>query len=159
MILLTMGTYPLAFDRLIRAIDDLYGRGFIKDEIFAQIGYSNYLPRNFKHEKLLEREAFDSLLASATAIIGHAGMGTITLALEHSKPLLAVPRLRKFREHVNDHQVGTARKFEELGHILVAYRMEDIPEKIGQLASFVPKPRSCDPGRVAERIGAFLEGR
>lgn len=158
MILLTMGTYPLPFDRMVKAVDEMWHRGLIDEEVFAQIGYGNYVPKYLKYERMMEKEAFDACLASATALIGHAGMGTITLALEHRKPLLVMPRMKKYREHVNDHQVGTARKFEALGHVLVAYEEAELPEKIKYLKGFVPAPRVSQPDQVAARIKRYLDG-
>jgi hypothetical protein len=57
---------------------------------------------------------------------------------------------------VNDHQLGTARRFEELGHILVVYRKENLPGKIEQLKSFVPRPRNNQAKAVVGRIRHFL---
>lgn len=68
-------------------------------------------------------------------------MDRITMILDHDKPLLVMPRLRKYGEVVNDHQLTIARRFEELGHLLVAYQEEDLPRKAGELKHFVPKKR------------------
>lgn len=156
MILLTLGTYPLAFDRLVLAVDELVAKELIDDEVFAQIGFSNYIPKYMKYEKLMEKEHFDSVLASASALIGHAGMGSISMALNHNKPLLVMPRLEKHGEHVNDHQLHTAKKFEQLGHVLAAYDNDELAEKIAQLKTFTPKARVPNRQGVADRIGAFL---
>jgi UDP-N-acetylglucosamine transferase subunit ALG13 len=83
-------------------------------------------------------------------------MGTITMALERKKPLLVMPRLRKYGEVVNDHQLVIARKFEQLGYLLVAYEAEDLPAKVGKLKSFVPQDRQPQAKIVADRISAFL---
>jgi len=83
-------------------------------------------------------------------------MGTITMALENHKPLLVMPRLKKYGEVVNDHQVTIARKFEELGHILVAHTEEELPDKLRELKTFVPKPRTNQAKAVADRIAKFL---
>ena len=157
MILLTLGTYPLPFDRLVRAIDEVVAQKIIDEEIFAQIGYSNYKPRYVQYEKLMEKGKFDMLFASASSLIGHAGMGSISMALNHQKPLLVMPRLRQYHEHVNDHQLHTARKFEELGHILVAYNTDELADKIKLLKTFVPKPRIPNRQGVIDRITRFLE--
>jgi UDP-N-acetylglucosamine transferase subunit ALG13 len=141
---------------LVKAVDDLCGRGLIREPIVAQIGDSQYRPRHFEAVASLDKGAFDRRFQEASAIIGHAGMGTITMALENSKPLLAMPRRKKYGEVVNDHQVLLAIKFEALGHILLARDETELAEKIGQLASFVPKPRKVDPSAVAGRIDAFL---
>ncbi len=158
MILLTMGTYPLAFDRMIRAVDELVCRGLVQEEIFAQIGFSKYIPQHLKYERIMDKDVFDRCLKTASALIGHAGMGTITLALENDKPLLVMPRMKKYGEHVNDHQLHTARKFEQLGHILAAYDVDELPEKIRQLKDFKPAPRVSQAEKVARRIAEFLDG-
>jgi UDP-N-acetylglucosamine transferase subunit ALG13 len=83
-------------------------------------------------------------------------MGTIAMALKSHKPLLAIPHMNRYEEHVNDHQVATARKFEEFGHILVAYDTEDLPDGVRRLKNFIPRKREANPGAIADRIGRFL---
>ena len=157
MIFLTLGTYPLAFDRLLIAIDDLCGRGMISDELFGQIGHTDYEPKFFPYTKVMVKEKFDELFNDADEIISPAGMGSISMALEWNKPLLVMPRLAKYREVVNDHQVGTARRFEALGHIIAVFEISDLPENIAMLKTFEPKPRKNQVDRVATRIKHFLE--
>ena len=155
MIFLTVGT-QFPFDRLIKSVDRAFDGRLINEEIFAQIGETSYKPLNFESVVSLEKNLFDKRLREASSVIGHAGMGTITMALKNHKPLLVMPRLKRYREHVNDHQVATARKFEELGHILVAYETEELPVKIEELKTFVPRKREAQPHAVAERIARFL---
>jgi len=156
MIFLTVGT-QFSFDRLVIAIDRIIDDGLISEPVFAQIGESSYKPRNIESTASLEKSVFDKYAEQASAIIGHAGMGTITTALHNHKPLLVMPRRKKDGEVVNDHQVAIARKFEELGHILVAYDTDELPERIRQLETFVPKERKANPETVAERIRRFLD--
>ena len=75
----------------------------------------------------------------------------------NGKPLLAIPRLKKYGEVVNDHQVAIAIRFEKLGHILSAYSVEELPDKLQQLKIFVPKPRENQAKAVADRIASFLQ--
>ncbi len=155
MIFLTVGT-QFPFDRLVQAIDRIIGEGLISETVFGQIGRSACRPRNFDAVERMEKEKFGNHLSQASGIIGHAGMGTISMALDNRKPLLAMPRLKKYGEVVNDHQLGIAERFSELGHILAAYGVEDLPDGIHKLKNFVPKERSADPQAVAERISRFL---
>jgi UDP-N-acetylglucosamine transferase subunit ALG13 len=78
------------------------------------------------------------------------------MALYYRKPMLVMPRRRHLKEHVNDHQLATARKYEELGHILTAYEVEELPEKVERLRTFVPRKREAQPQAVAERIMRFI---
>jgi len=155
MIFLTVGT-QFPFDRLVKAIDDVFDQGLINEEIFAQIGESSYKPRNFESVASLEKKLFDKYLKESSCIISHAGMGTIAMALDNYKPLLVMPRSKKYGEVVNDHQVAIAGKFEELGCILVAYDTKDLPQKMKQLRTFVPCKREAQPQAVSDRIARFL---
>jgi len=153
MIFLTVGT-QFPFDRLIKAVDEAVGCD--GEEVFAQIGMSSYEPLNFRAVVSLDKDQFDRYFREASGIIGHAGMGTISLALEWNKPLLVLPRRKKYGEVVNDHQVGIAQKFEELGHLLAAYEAEDLRKKMRGLSQFVPRSRQTQSEAVAGRIAAFL---
>lgn len=156
MIFLTVGT-QFPFDRLLKAVDNLFDTGILEEEVFAQKGDSSYRPRNFEAVRSLDKEVFDRSLLEASAVIGHAGIGTITMALDNNKPLLAMPRRKRYGEAVNDHQLILARKFEVLGHLLVAEDEEHLAAKAVELKSFVPQPRRADPARSARRISLFLE--
>ncbi|MHC4075412.1 MAG: glycosyltransferase [Planctomycetota bacterium] len=155
MIFLTVGT-QFAFDRLVKSVDCLALSGLIDERIYAQIGRGLYKPRNFDAVGTLKKNLFDRHLQTASCIISHAGMGTITMALELNKPLLVMPRRQAYGEVVNDHQVAIAKRFEQMGHILVAYNENDLPAKIAQLRYFKPQPRNNNPEAVIGRISDFL---
>jgi len=156
MIFITVGTYPLQFDRLIEAVDMVIKDGFVGDDIFAQTGACNYKPGYMEYTSMLTKSDFDTHFKDANSIIGHAGMGTISMALDLDKPILVMARMSKYKEHVNDHQVSTADMFEKLGHVLVAHKMEELPEKINALDTFIPARRKTTPHLVADRIAEYL---
>ena len=155
MIFLTVGT-QFPFDRFVRAVDNIFDQGLIDEEIFAQIGETSYKPRNFESVASLEKKVFDECFRKASSVMSHAGVGTITVALKNHKPLLVMPRMKRYKEHVNDHQVATAKKFEELGHILAVYDVKDLPNGIRKLKNFIPRERKASPDAIAERIRRFL---
>jgi len=145
------------FDRLVRSVDEMLGRKMIDGAIVAQIGDGRYEPQHMAFDRYLAKPEYDQRIIEATMLVGHAGAGTIALALKHRKPLLVVPRLKRYNEHVNDHQIVTARKYEELGYVLVAYEMQDIPAKLKALTTFSPRNREARPQDMACRIGRYLE--
>jgi UDP-N-acetylglucosamine transferase subunit ALG13 len=156
MIFLTVGT-SFPFDRLVKAVDSVIDRALIEEEIFAQIGTGGFKPKHMKYVDMLNKEEFDICFRKASGLISHAGMGSITMALENNKPMLVMPRLRRHGEVVNDHQLDIVKKFEKDSYILAAYSEEELPEKIHALGSFVPRKRQTQPEAVAERISVFLE--
>lgn len=156
MIFLTVGT-QFPFDRLVKAVDNACGEGLISEEVFAQIGQSSYEPKNFESVESLDKNSFDKYMNDSSAVISHSGMGTITMAMEYGKPMLAMPRSPEYGEVVNDHQFAIGREFEKLGHFLVAYDEKQFPIVISKLKSFKPKPRKSQPEKVAERITKYLK--
>jgi len=155
-IFLTVGT-QFPFDRLVRAVDEAAGRGLLWEEVFAQIGAADYKPVNFKWVGELPKSEYAEMVSRASAIVGHAGMGTIVMALEAGKPLLVMPRLPEFGEIVNYHQVATGRKFAALGHVLMAKDEAEIAARLGELEEFKPKERVARGEKVVERVAGFLE--
>lgn len=156
MIFLTVGT-QFPFDRLVKAVDEAALRDGFGDQVFGQIGTGSYSPRNFKWVPAMKKATFDKQIRDSDCIVSHAGIGTITMAFEYSKPLLVMPRLRKYGEAVNNHQVAIAEKFEKLGYLLVAHELGDLPAKLEELKSFKPRERQSEPDVVAGRIATFLE--
>ena len=67
-----------------------------------------------------------------------------------------MPRLKRYGEVVNDHQLALAKKLEEFNHILVAYDEKEFSAKIEQLKTFVPQKRIAQPQAVAAHISNFL---
>jgi len=155
MIFLTVGT-QFPFDRLVKAINELVNCGVITDEVIAQAGYSSYKPKHLTTIDFCSPDEFRKLISSAELVISHAGMGAIAMALGNGKPLLVMPRLKKYGEVVNDHQLDIARKFEQDGYLLAAYGVGELSAKIVKLKAFVPEKRQAQAKAVAERISTFL---
>lgn len=119
MIFVTLGSQKFQFNRLLNAIDELN----VDEEIFAQIGYSEYVPKNYKYKKFLDREEFSEIINKADIVITHGGTGAIIGAVKKGKKVIAVPRLAKYGEHVDDHQLQIIEQFKELNLI---YACEDM---------------------------------
>jgi beta-1,4-N-acetylglucosaminyltransferase len=156
MIFLTVGT-QFPFDRLVKAVDKAIESVELDEEIYAQVGDSSYRPRNFKTVSYMDKKEYDEFVKKASGLISHAGMGSIMMALNSSKPLLVMPRLKKYGEVVNDHQLSIAGKFEKLGHILVAYNEDELLDKLTQLKDFVPLKRDVQCEAIIERISSYLQ--
>lgn len=113
MIFVTLGSQKFQFDRLLQAVDILQ----TDEEIFAQIGYSEYKPKHFKYKRFLDRDEFDKIMDSSNIVITHGGTGAIIGAVKKGKKVIAVPRLKKYGEHVDDHQIQLVNQFSELNLI------------------------------------------
>lgn len=122
----------MPFDRLTRAVDTWAGAAG-RDDVFAQIGPTDYAPEHMQWTKFLEPDEFRAKVESASALIAHAGMGSIISALELGKPILVMPRRGDLRETRNDHQIATAKRFGEMGRVEVAFDEDELERKLGAL--------------------------
>jgi UDP-N-acetylglucosamine transferase subunit ALG13 len=114
MIFVTLGSQKFQFDRLLKAVDELVANGTITEQVFAQTGYSDYEPQNYSFKKFLDREEFAECEAKADIVITHGGTGAIIGAVKKRKKVIAVPRLAKYGEHVDDHQLQIIDQFKDL---------------------------------------------
>lgn len=113
MIFITLGSQKFQFNRLLKAIDELVSRGAISDEVFAQTGYSDYEPNNYKFKQFLSREEFADVVSKTDIVITHGGTGAIVGAIKAEKKVIAIPRLEKYGEHVDNHQKQLVAEFKK----------------------------------------------
>ncbi len=118
MIFVAVGTQKFQFNRLLREIDTLIEANHIKDTIFAQIGNSDYTPENYSYNAMMSKKDFDEKIAACDLLITHSGVGTIVTGLRLAKPVIVVPRLKRYAEHIDDHQVQIADAFSERNLVL-----------------------------------------
>lgn len=118
MIFVTIGTQE-PFDRFISIIDEIAYN--LNLDVLAQVSNkSKYNCRHIKSLNFIIPNEFDDYLDSAELVISHAGMGTIISALIKKKPLIVFPREYILGEHRSDHQIATARYFNNLKYLNVA---------------------------------------
>lgn len=160
MIFATVGTHEDPFNRLLEALDLLKEQQIIQEEVRIQSGYSTYIPRFCKTEKMLNFETVQAWMAEARIIITHGGPATIMQALSHGKIPIVVPRQPSFKEHVDGHQIAFARRLRD--RVLV---VEDIAELGPLLQNYEahiaglpsPEPPRARAARFAERLDQLCE--
>lgn len=112
-IFITLGSQKFQFNRLLIAVDKLCEKKVISGEdVFAQTGYSDYVPRNYSYNNFLDRDEFSVEMGKADIVITHGGTGAIIGAVKKGKKVIAVPRRAKYGEHVDDHQLQLIKQFD-----------------------------------------------
>lgn len=106
MILVTVGTHNQGFDRLIRPMDELCAE--LDEHVVMQIGASIYEPQHAEFFRFTSSEQMVELTRQASTIVMHAAAGSVILALQMGKALVLVPRLKRFGECIDDHQLQLA---------------------------------------------------
>ena len=105
LIFVVLGTQDKQFCRLIKEIEELKKDGIIKEKIVIQAGCTKYKSKDIEILEYIPMTEFNKYIKNASYIITHGGVGSILDSLKYDKKVIAVPRLEKYNEHVNNHQI------------------------------------------------------
>lgn len=129
MILVTVGM-QLAFDRLIRAMDELAPT--LDMPVVAQTGKGTYQARNIRTLESIPPSEFDEMIRETRLIVAHAGIGTVLTAQKFGKPILLFPRRAALGEHRNDHQLATVGQLRGRPGVIVVEDEADLAAGVAQ---------------------------
>lgn len=157
-IFVTVGA-QMPFDRLVSTVDR-WAKENGRDDVFAQIGQSEYQPSNIQWTNFLEPEEFKRKYGAAKVIVAHAGTGSIITALQFGKPILVIPRRANLRETRNDHQVATAEQFRRFDSVAVAWDERELVTKLAGIDNLRGSQRieSHASSGLVKAIREFIDG-
>lgn len=131
MIFVTVGTHEQAFNRLISEVDKIAQDKDIKEQFYIQTGFSDYIPQNCQWSKFLSFNEMDALIKQSNIVITHGGPASFIAPLEMGKIPIVVPRMEKFNEHINDHQVDFVKLIaSRMNNIIPVYDISDLKDTI-----------------------------
>ena len=116
------------FERLIKKMDEIAGK--IEEEVIFQTGLTDYKPKNAKYIKFPSENYFNKKFREARIIVSHAGVGTILTARKFRKPIIIVPRQKKYGEVIDDHQMEIARELEGHKNIKIIYDLDELEKNL-----------------------------
>lgn len=157
MIFITLGSQKFQFNRLLKAVDDLIEKGIITDDVFAQVGYSDYQPQHYHFEKFLDREQYAEWEGKADIVITHGGTGAIIGAVKKGKKVIAVPRLARYGEHVDDHQLQLIAQFKELNLICGLMDCDELEEGLHFIKDHNFSSYESNTFRIISSIEKFIQ--
>lgn len=157
MIFVILGTQKFQLNRLLRQMDEQIAAGNIAGEVFAQTGHSDYVPKHYKYQDFVNKEQFEKLIAEADLVVTHSGVGSIVTALKYGRPTVVYPRLSKYKEHVDDHQMEIAEAFERKGYVLCCREEDDLHEVLGRAAEYPFAHYESQTGKIVGLVKAFYE--
>lgn len=157
MILVLLGTQNNNFNRLLEEIERLIDKKTITDEVIVQAGYTKYESNKMQIFDLIPREQLDKYQNDADIIITHGGVGSIVSSIEKGKKVIAVPRLHKYEEHVNDHQKEIVEMFNKKGYIIGLTDVSELEEAIKQINDFKPVKYQHNNEKMLKIISEFID--
>lgn len=160
MIFVTVGSRNYPFDRLFIKLDELYASGFLTEEMFAQTGTSTYKPKNYVAKDFLSPEEFEQKINEASIVVSHGASGSIMKALNAGKKVIAVTRLERYGEHINDHQIQNNEAFSTNKYVVAVFNMDDLGDAFRAIyegtADLVPWVNT-DPMSIVNMIDRFIQ--
>ena len=151
MIYVSVGTMFLDFPRLILKMDEIARA--TGERVVVQTGMGKTLPVSCEHFDFRPRDEVLALQREARLVVCHAGIGCVMDALQLKRPLIVVPRRKRFNEHMNDHQLDLARAVERRGWGRMVVDVETLPEACAQAP---PAYEEYKPAR--ERLLGSIRG-
>jgi len=157
MILVLLGTQNNSFHRLLEEVQRNIDNGNIKEEVVAQKGYTKFESKNMILYDELPLDEIKKLTENADLIITHGGVGSIINSLEKNKKVIAVPRLKRYSEHVNDHQIEIIKSFHDSGYIIGLNGVEELEKALKKVEDFEPKPYIKNTGNILKIVENFID--
>lgn len=155
MILVTLGTQDQKMYRIL----DMLEHSNIKDKIVVQAGgSSDYKSDKMEIIKFVSMDEMDKLLDEADIVITHGGSGSILSAIKKGKKVLAIPRLSKYHEHINDHQTEIVSEYVKEGYILDIKEDDNIDDRIKDIKKFKSKKFVSNKKHFIEEIKKLIDG-
>ena len=148
MILVTLGTQKQQFSRLL----DYIKKSKIKDEIIVQNGHTKYISKKMKMINFVNYENIEKLIDKSDIIITHGGTGSIIEPLKKGKKIIACARLKKFNEHIDDHQEQLVNSFSEAGYILKLDEKTKLDDIIKSIEKFTPKKYKSNTKKFIKKL-------
>lgn len=159
LILVCVGASEYRLDRLLRAIDDLCDEKVLdSSDIIAQIGYTDYRPKNYKYFNLIGRDDFQKYMEMSDIVITHAGTGSVIPPLKLGKKVIVFPRREKYHEHLDDHQLELRDVFTNAGYTLSAENKEELHKAFQQIKKFIPKKFKSNNHKINQLVCDFIDG-
>ena len=160
MVLVMLGTQNNSFERLLKKMDELIEKKVIDEKVIVQSGYTNYESKNMRIFDLIPQEELEKYQEQADLIITHGGVGSIVSSIKKGKKVIAVPRLHRYHEHVNDHQKQIVESFDKKGYIIGIQRIDELRKAIIRAQEFEPKKyedQEKSNSKILEIIEDFIE--
>jgi len=139
MILVLLGSHDFQFNRLLNKIEKLKKDGIIKEEVVVQSGCSYIETTNLVLRPFIHSAELDTLYDQANLIITHGGSASIIKGVKKGKKVVAVARLKKYNEVIDDHQKQIIKEFAEAGYIIDWKENETYDDVLNKLKTYIPK--------------------
>lgn len=158
LVFVTVGTTPECFSRLLQKVDEL-AEHEIPERVVMQTGYTKYEPKHCEWFQFLGIDEYKKAIQKSKIVITHGGVGCISNSLRSGKRTIVVPRLKRFGEHANDHQLQIAKELESEGLVSVVYDINDLGRTLNEVRNSNPPTQisHTDCPRAVDVVREYID--
>ncbi len=153
LILVLLGTQKQSFKRLLDYVENIS----YKEEIVVQRGYTKYESKKMKMFDFISYDELEEYVKVAHLIITHGGTGSIISSLQNNKKVIACARLKKYQEHVDDHQLELVSIFAKEGYILELNENNELDDLVKKITNFKPKKYITNTNNFLKKLICEIE--
>jgi UDP-N-acetylglucosamine transferase subunit ALG13 len=141
----TIGNGVQPFSRLLDEIKRIAPQ--LPQPVIVQHGKTPFSAEGIQSFDLVDLETFQQLLSECSVLISHAGGGSVFGALKIGKKPVVVPRMEKFGEIIDDHQIAFAEELHRQGKVIA---VDDVSHLLSAVRDVQANPEL--PSRSDEKI-------
>ena len=146
MIFATVGTHAQPFSRFLDALTGLDG------DVVVQYGHNDPPAGVREAVAFMPFDVLNAHMREADVVVTHAGVGSVLCAREAGHVPVVVPRLHRFGEHVDDHQLELVAALAGDGHVIAVTDMAELGAAVEKAG------RRADTNRAPKPIHAAVRG-
>lgn len=125
-IFVALGTQRFPFNRLIEAINSMIDNdAYAPEEILVQSSIYDIKPK-CASVGMISVDEFDRYMREAEVIITHSGVNSIISCMRLHKPFIIAPRLKKYSEHIDNHQIEIAQLMKDRFNAIILEDYSDL---------------------------------
>lgn len=153
MIFVILGTHELEFKRLLEYLEKMN----INEEVVIQSGNTHFTSNKYKIIPFLDPNEFKNYIEKSDLVITHGGVGSILTGLRYKKKVITMPRLSKYKEHNDDHQLEICNKLSKDGYTINCTDYESLENAIENYKNIELKSYNFDNSKLINFISKTID--
>lgn len=125
----SVGNCHQSFARMLNKLAEIADGNSLPRPVYVQHGHTPFTSGTCLAVPFMTRDEFELRLAGSELVVVHGGMSSLQ-AVRAGKVPVVMPRMSKYGEHVDDHQVDFVRTLAAEGLAIVAEEPENLPGAI-----------------------------
>ena len=130
---ISIGNGLQSFSRLLNAVESL--NHLLPKPVIVQAGHTHFVSKDNQVVDFVSMDDFIRYVNDAQLLILHAGAGSIMNAIKAGKCPIVMPRMLKYKEVINDHQVSLAKMMHAEGRVIMTETEEELEIAIKRVLS------------------------